>query len=166
MHEEQSNAKQLDQGWKAALVTWGSFLASPVVYLVVCLFLLEKKQGVFFTGHSYPMEKIKYALFLLTLIILVVVYFLRKFLLRPARKTSGPGESVSPQHSPVDKYKKAVGVTSALTEAICIYGITFFFLSKDVVTLCLLLGISGLAMLYFRPRKQELLDLATRMNMP
>lgn len=50
----------------------------------------------------------------------------------------------------------------ALSESIAIYG--FFLIAKDTTTFYLLLAAAALAMLFFRPRKEELLDLAERMR--
>lgn len=52
----------------------------------------------------------------------------------------------------------------ALSESIGVYGLVLFFLSKDSGVLYQFIVMSAIAMLYYRPRKEELLQLAVEMN--
>jgi hypothetical protein len=50
-------------------------------------------------------------------------------------------------------------ISLALCESVGIYGLVLFFLGKNTMDLYLLLGVSAAAMIYYRPRKDELLNL-------
>ncbi len=52
----------------------------------------------------------------------------------------------------------------ALSESIGIYGMVLFILSKDSMTLYQFITMSAIAMFYYRPRKEELLEVAAQMH--
>ena len=159
MNEEQTETQQLDTGWKIILVIWGAILASLGMYLVVCLFIIGKELKIDI-DPNLPLEKIKYALFGASFITLFAVHYLRKFLLKDKK----PSQTPSPQHPAVARYTVIVVITSAILESIGIYGIILFLLAKDTLSLYQLLIISAVAMIHFRPRKDELSKLAFQMK--
>jgi len=162
MHEEQMEMKQLETGWRVTLLIWGAILASLGIYLVVCI-IIEKELQINI-DPKLPLETIKYALFGASFITLFVVHYLRKFLLRTISSNVISSQTSLPQHPAVGKYLVAVIITSALLESIGIYGVVLFFLAKDTSSLYQLLIISAAAMIYFRPRKDELLNIAAQMK--
>ena len=162
MHEEQKEMKQLDTGWRVTILIWGAILASLGIYLVVCI-IMEKELQINI-DPELPLETIKYALFGVSFITLFVVYYLRKFLLRTISSNVNSSQTSSPQHPAVGKYLVSVITTSALLESIGIYGVVLFLMSKDISSLYQLLIISAVAMIYFRPRKEELLNIAAQMK--
>lgn len=162
MAEEQNETKQLDTGWRVVLVIWGVILASLGVYLFVCIYIEKSLQ--ININPELPVKKLKYALFGISCITLFLVYYLRKFLVRPNSSVVNSIKMSSPQHPAVAKYTVAVVITSALLESIGIYGVVLFLLAKDVLSLYQLLIISAVAMLYFRPRREELLNIAKHMK--
>jgi len=96
MHEEQKEMKQLDTGWRIALLIWGAILASLGIYLAVCI-ILEKELQVNI-DPKLPLETIKYALFGVSFITLFVVHYLRKFLLGNINSIVNSSQTSSPQH--------------------------------------------------------------------
>lgn len=162
MQENEMEMKQIDSGWRVILVLWGAILASLGVYLVVCI-VMEKKLLINISPNL-PMETIKIALFGVSFITLFVVNYLRKFLLRSGNSFGNSSQPSSPQHPAVGKYTVIVIITSALLESIGIYGVVLFFMAKDTLSLYQLVIMSALAMIYFRPRKDELLNLAAQMK--
>lgn len=162
MYIDQKEMKQLDTGWRVILIIWGAILFSLFIYLVVCILIKDQLQ--ISINSDLPIETIKYALFGVSFITLFVVYYLRKFLLRINNSTVNSSQSQSPQNPAVGKYTVAVIVTSALLESIGIYGVVLFLMTKDTSSLYQLLIISAAAMIYFRPRKDELLNLSAQMK--
>ncbi|MDY6790406.1 MAG: hypothetical protein SWH54_03960 [Thermodesulfobacteriota bacterium] len=162
MYEEQEQMKQLETGWRVVLLIWGAILASLGIYFVVCM-IIEKEMQINI-DPKLPLETIKYTLFGVSIITLFVVYYLRKFLLRTTSSTIISSQTSLPQHPAVGKYLVSVIITSALLESIGIYGVVLFFLAKDTSSLYQLLIISAGAMIYFRPRKDELLNMAAQME--
>lgn len=53
----------------------------------------------------------------------------------------------------------ALMVSLALSESIAIYGLVLFFLGDDYQSLYLFVGISAIAMFFYRPKKEELEEL-------
>ncbi len=154
--------KKLDAGLKIIRLIWGMILASLGVYLVVCIYLQKSLQ--INIAPDFPLDRLKYALLGISCITLCVVPFLRKSMMgvnKPAAKTS---VAPSIQHPAIAKYTTVTVVTSAALESIGIYGVVFFLLSKDTMTLYLFLMISAGSMLYFRPRKEELVHIAEQMG--
>ncbi len=162
MYEEQNEIKQLDTGWRVILLIWGAILASLGIYLVVCI-MVEKELQINI-DPNLPLETIKYALFGVSFITLFMVHYLRKFLLRTSNSIVNSSQTSSLQHPAVGKYLVTVIITSALLESIGIYGVVLFFMAKDTSSLYQLLIISAAAMIYFRPRKDELLNLSAQMK--
>lgn len=158
MHEEQKEMKQLETGWRVILMIWGAILASLGIYLVVCL-VVEKELQIKL-DPDFPLDTLKYSLFGVSFFTLFLVHYIRKFLLRAGNSS----QTSSPQHPAIAKYSVAVVITSALLESIGIYGVVLFLISKDTLSLYQLLIISAAAMIHFRPRKNELLNLAAQMK--
>jgi len=67
---------------------------------------------------------------------------------------------ISNQASPIAKYATAMVVSLALSESIGIYGFVLFLLGDNFRTLYIFVGISALAMLFYRPKREELETLA------
>jgi len=60
---------------------------------------------------------------------------------------------------PLQKYSAATIVALAMSESIGVYGLILFFLGKNSTDLYLLILISAAAMVIYRPRKDEMLNL-------
>ena len=163
MHEEQNEMRQLDRGWRGILLIWGAILASLGIYLVICITII-KDQLQISIDPNLPIEKIKYALFGVSFTTLFLVHYLRKFLLKISNSAVNSKQSQSTQHPAVGKYTVAVIITSVLLESIGIYGVVLFLMAKDTLSLYQLLIISAVAMIYFRPRKDELLNLSAQIK--
>jgi len=162
MYEEQEDVKRLMSGWRVVLMIWGAILASLGVYLIICLNIGTALQVNI--APDFPITTVKYALFGVACVTVLAVYVLRKFLLNPDRSGGTPARTTSAQHPAIPKYTTVVVITSALLESIGIYGVVLFLLAKDTRSLYQLLIISAAAMIYFRPRKEELLALAEQMK--
>lgn len=72
--------------------------------------------------------------------------------------------SVHNQHPAVGRYTVVIIILAALSESIGIYGVVLFLISKNSLVLYQFITISAAAMIYFRPRKEELLQLASTMK--
>jgi hypothetical protein len=162
MYEEQNKRARLEAGWRVILVIWGVMLASLGIYIVICI-NIEKSIQIN-TDPSFPLKTIRYALFGVSCITLFVVYCLRKFLMKPNISIANSRQMSSNQHPAVGKYTVAILMTSGLLESIGIYGVVLFLWAKDTSSLYQLVIISAAAMLFFRPRKEELFNLAAHMN--
>jgi hypothetical protein len=162
MYEDQDEMKRLDAGWRGIFMIWGVILASLGVHLIVCINVEEIVQVNI--SPDFPLTTLRYVLFVMACVTIVGVYFFRKFLLSTGRSSVNSMEMSSAQHPAIARYTTVVVVTSALLESIGIYGILLFFLAKDTRSLYQLLIISAAAMIYFRPRKEELINMAKQIK--
>lgn len=157
-----NETKKLDSGFLVILIIWGAIFASLGIYLGVCLVLGDTFPGA--AGDDFPLATLRYALFGISVVTLVVVHFLRGFMLEHPGFVRGSGAGPVAQHPAVARYTVIVIITSALLESIGIYGLILFLLAKDALSLYQLLGLSAVAMLFYRPKKEELLELVERMK--
>ncbi len=157
-----NDVKKLDSGFVLILVIWGAIFVSLGVYLGVCLGLGETLPAAM--GDGVPLVTLRYALFGISLVTLVAVHFLRDFMLAHPGFVGASSSVASTQHPAVARYTVIVIITSALLESIGIYGLILFLMAKDSLALYQLLGLSAVAMLIYRPKKDELLDLSKRMK--
>ncbi|MDH3349773.1 MAG: hypothetical protein OEM02_16925 [Desulfobulbaceae bacterium] len=162
MDDMSRDSERLDKGWLIILVIWGAVLSSLVVYVVVCY--LVKIPGGTMTIPAPKVENIKYILLGLSIVELFVIRFVRNLLIkvRPSEVVTD-FDSVQ-QHPAVVKYFAATLVSTALAESIAIFGIVIFFMSGDMASLYLFVTLSAAAMIYFRPRKEELYAIAEQMR--
>lgn len=165
MHSTQTETademKALNAGWKTILLVWWAILVSLVVYFVVGHFmqdLLETDPNLVET-----MGIIKTAFYSVTLIILIGVHFLRPYLLARPMALVHPGQAALGKHPAVSKYALVILIVTAMLEIIGILGFVVFLMSKETETFYLFLVISAVAMVHFRPRKEELMALAKNM---
>lgn len=160
-----SDSEQLDKSWKVIRIIWSSLFGSLAIYLLVCKFMEDQLRPV---GIDIPLETFKNILFGVSIVILFTAHYVRKAMLkipdRGAASTFAPASSRQIQHPAAGKYLSAIIVAMALSESIGIMGVVLFFLAKDLPTLYQFIFLSAIAMFYFRPRKEELLQLADEME--
>jgi len=161
MDEFNGETERLDKGWLLILVIWGAILSTLAVYIGVCYLIKIPSDSAQITEDV--LEKMRYILLGISVAELFVIRFVRKLALK-VRAGEGVGASGSGQHPAVAKYFAATLVSAALAESIAIYGVVIYFMSGDVTSLYPFVIIAAAAMLYFRPRKDELYALAKEMR--
>lgn len=152
---------QIDKGWSKIMVIWIAMISSLVLYLVICK-AVENQIPVSMEGSQ--LEVLKYALFGISGMTLMGAFFVRKIMMNQiARPIKGSAFS-SNTHPAVGKYLIVIIIVMALSESVGIYGMVLFFISKDSVSLYQLMFLSAIAMIVFRPKKEELLEVAEKMK--
>ncbi len=152
---------QIDKGWAKIMIIWIALLSSLGIYLVVCQ-VIGNKISVSMEGA--PLERFKYALFGISAMTLLGAYFFRKSMIHKISRPVVGTFSQSDIHPAVAKYLPVIVIILALAESVGIYGMVLFLISKDAVSLYQLMTLSGIAMIYFRPKKEELIDIAEKMK--
>jgi hypothetical protein len=139
-------------------IIWSAIFLSLWLYIVVCHELV--KEVPYVKGYDASLELLKYVFFALSLIALYLSHRLRKTMmerssvksdLRVVERTRQLGKSPT-----LVKYMMIVLVSVALSEGVTLLGVVYFFLSGDFQTLYVLLGLSAIAMIYHRPKADEL----------
>jgi F0F1-type ATP synthase membrane subunit c/vacuolar-type H+-ATPase subunit K len=155
--------EELRKGLRTLWVIWAALLASLFIYIFICHFF-----GAEIRTHAAPdfpgglFKKILYGVVLATF---MLAYFLRKLMVS-GRFSGSQGSLLKPagpsrQPPYLAKYTMAVVVSLAFSESMGIYGLVLFFLGEDLQTLYTFIAISALAMIYFRPKMEELERLAS-----
>ncbi|MEW5725286.1 MAG: hypothetical protein AB1896_19385 [Thermodesulfobacteriota bacterium] len=153
-----------------AWILWGALLGSLVIYLVVAYVISQQTPPESDLPADSLQKPLLYVLALLGAGLIVLSHFVRRLLLRPKTGPApaaqpGPGPIVTPfpgQHPLVGKYLAALLVSLALCEAIGIFGLVLFFLGRDMMTLYVFIAVSAAAMVYHRPKEEELSEFLTQ----
>jgi len=162
---EKRELEQLDKGWTIIRIIWGALFGSLAVYLLVCTLIEDRLQSM---SPDFPLETMQIVLFGVSILIFFITGTIRKALLNTSVRGSASALFRNPssqiQNPAVGKYITAIVAATALSESIGIYGVVLFFLSKDSTTLYLFLIMSAISMFYYRPRKEELWEIAAEMQ--
>ena len=152
---------QLDKGWTKIMIIWIAMLSSLVVYFVVCK-MIEDQLTIIMAGSQ--LEVLKYALFGIAALTLLGAYLFRKFMMGKIARTVNGSAFQSDIHPAISKYIPVCVVVMAFSESVGIYGMVLFLISKDLVSLYQLMILSAIAMVVFRPKKEELIYIAEQMK--
>jgi len=141
---------------------WAACFHALIAYAIVCHYL--QKEVPYFKEYDLPLQALKYVSYALSLIALFLCHHVRKNMLeRPSVKSDLKIiERARKKGKPpiVFKYATIVMVTVAFSEAICLLGVAYFFLSGDFQTLYALLAISAITMVVYRPKLKELASIS------
>jgi F0F1-type ATP synthase membrane subunit c/vacuolar-type H+-ATPase subunit K len=152
---------EIEKGYRRLYIIWMALVASLFFYILICHMLGDAyRQNI---KPGYPYETMQKSLLLVSIVQLGLSLYFRKFLLSSRSSVHKSkltprisSQSVSPE---LAKYFIAVLVTNALSESIGIFGFVLFLLGDTYETLYLFMAISTVAMIYHRPKKDELLGL-------
>ncbi|MGD0886559.1 MAG: ATP synthase F0 subunit C [Thermodesulfovibrionales bacterium] len=167
MIPDEEEIEKINKGWLPLNVIWAAMLISLFIYLFVGLYTEDR--------ITIPMEKnivdiLRNILYVVSLITLIASKYVRKLVL------SGKGLSnvkevyqqsnQNTQYPALAKYTTAMIIALAMSESVAIYGLILFFLGKNQWDLYLLILISAAAMLYYRPKKEEIISMAKELKEP
>lgn len=147
---------ELDKGMRTMTVIWAAMLFSLVVYL-----LLATQIGATVKTALTPdvLDLLRTIFYLLAVAILCATRFVRRSVLA-GKGVANQKASPTLSHPLLQKYLAAMLIALALSESVGIFGFVLFLLGGQTVDLYLLIGLAAVAMLAYRPRKDELLALA------
>jgi hypothetical protein len=146
--------REIDRGMATLRIIWLALMMSLVIYGVV--------GGMAAPGMASPMNQedfavLRIALFALSLATLLASRYIKRLIM------TGKGRAIGLAHDQppavMQRYTGAVIASLAMSESVGIYGLVLYLLGKDETDLYLLLAISALAMVYHRPKREELADL-------
>jgi hypothetical protein len=142
--------------YRIAWVIWVTMVFSLCIYLLIGRYINDALR------HSMEnIEVLRTALFAVSIVVLGIAFFLRRRMLgvTPASMetdTFSSGTDVPPKTSGAGKYVSSVIISLALCESVGIYGLVLFFVGDSSEILYTFIAISAAAMLYFRPKKEEM----------
>jgi hypothetical protein len=152
----------IDKGMRILWFLWGAMVCFLLIYIFVCHQLGEGFGGD--GGADIPVVLLRNIFFILAAAELVMSYFLRRFMLKDRSRVAGAAmvrQASALNQSPfLIRYFAAVVISLALSESIGIYGLVLFLLGGGFKTLYTFIGISALAMVFYRPKREEMERLA------
>jgi hypothetical protein len=149
---------ELQRGITTSRGIWFALFASLLLYVMIVPMLFATTR-ISFSQETY--RTLRLALFGCAFLTLVLVWFLRKYLLAAPQ---GKKPAKSNQHPAVARYLSVMLVATGMSEAIGIYGLVLYMLGKNSQDLYLLTLLSAAAMILYFPKREELLTLADRFS--
>lgn len=143
----------LDKSWKSIYIIWIAMLIALFVYMLVGLSLQDK--------INIPVEKgvlniLRYAFYFISGLIIFSIKYVRKFILN-SKISNNNTYSADPA---VFQYIKATITSMAMAEFVAVLGLVLFIIGKNKVDLYLLVFMSAVAMIVYRPFKEQMINYA------
>jgi hypothetical protein len=164
MQTEQSKA--IDKGMRTLWFIWAAMLGSLFMYIFIYHLLGE---GFRNSGASVlPISLLRRTCALLAVGALLTGYYIRRF--TPKRQTEAAKQAMVRRAATLNQppfmthYTALVTVSLACAESVGIYGFVLFLLGDGFQTLYTFIGVSALAMIFYRPKREELEKLAMAYN--
>jgi hypothetical protein len=144
----------LDKEMKTLKLIFFSMVFSLAVYLYVGLAVVKNPQAAI---DNEALGTLRAALYCMAFVILLITKPVRKFLL--GKRSWGLQQTGSAQHPVIQKYVQALIIASGMTECIGIFGLVLYIKGKNVLDLYVLIAVSAIAMLRYRPNRAEVMRL-------
>jgi F0F1-type ATP synthase membrane subunit c/vacuolar-type H+-ATPase subunit K len=162
-----SEKEAIEKGFITLKIIWMAMFGTLFIYVIIChKFGYEIRQT---SNTQIPITQLKYIFLGLSIGALFLANHLRRIMLTVRSNGAGMSllgqQSYSKQPQALGKYTIAVVVSLALSESIGMFGLVLFFLGDSFQTLYTFIIISAFAMLYYRPKQEELATLAISMKM-
>ncbi|WP_373501809.1 hypothetical protein [Desulfococcus sp.] len=136
------NTDTLQKHFNVIRIIWLAMLTSLGIYLVVSRLVGDAvRQEV---GNGVALDLMRRILISISAALLIFMDVFRKRMMKPR-----PGMTVA---AVVQRYSLMSLVSFAVAESIGIFGLVLYFLGDAEAYLYFLIGISALAMFYYRPR--------------
>ncbi len=139
-------AKMRDDVFKQTFIVWAGLMASMVFYLIIIYLLQSRIEPRAATDQFMTLRNILFSV--------AAFQFLAAFVIRRAllKNSPMPGQAI-PKH--LGRYRIAVLVSSALAEAIAVYGLVLFILYQDQQNFLILIAIASFGLIMHRPKRTE-----------
>jgi len=152
----------IDKGMQTLWVIWAAMLGSLLIYIFVGHQLGEGFIGTERT--ELPISLLRKICAVLAAGAILTGYYLRRVTLKgrsgAARSAMARRATALNQPPFVTHYTSIIIVSLACAESVGIYGLILFLLGDSFQTLYTFIGISALAMVFYRPKREELERLA------
>ncbi len=155
-----TNEKRLLTLW----IIWAAIFVSLFFYVLICHLWGDgiRRNAM----PNFPLHLMRNVLYGVAIFTLVLTHFLRRFMLPERSGGSGPRflrpQSDLTQSSLISRYATSMVISLALSESIGLYGFVLFLLGDGFRTLYIFVGISALALFFYRPKREEIETLALR----
>ena len=152
--------RQLKAGMFKVWTVWIAMFLTLVLSLIFVFLLGNNVEQM---HHPRTIRQITQILYGVSVVGLILAYFIRKYMLHRASSKplsdevgNAPGQ-ISPY---IARYKPAVVVSLAIAESIAAFGLTIFFMNGNFTTFLIFLAISLVGLFLYRPKFEEVEKLA------
>lgn len=158
--------EKFGQGWKQLNFIWAGMLMSVCIYLVISLATEDK--------INLPVERSDSDIMRIIFFILSVVFiFLSRFFVKyslSGKRLKDMGKFIAGQknqhleHPAIARYRAAMVIALGMCQAIAVMAMVLFYAGNNRLDLYLLIMMSAAAMLYNRPKKDEIISMAQELK--
>lgn len=159
-----SEAGKMEKRLLTLWIIWAGIFISPFLYVLICHLWGDgiRRNAM----PNFPLDLTRNVLYGVATFTLVLTHFLRKFMFSERSSASGP-TSLAPQidltrSSLISRYATSMIISLALSESIGLYGFVLFLLGDNFRTLYIFVGVSALALFFYRPKREQIETLALR----
>ena len=146
--------QEMSRGMMTLKIIWSAILMSLAIYAVVGR-LIAPSLPPPLDGEGFA--TLRLALYAIGVATVIGSRYVRKLILAGGSRPAGPLRERPGSVMP--RYTGAVIASLAMCESVGIYGLVLYILGRDATDLYLLLGIAAAAMVYYRPKREELAGL-------
>lgn len=132
-------------------IIWFAMLASLPIYAAAGLLAAPTLKPLMAAADFSLLRRV---LYVVAALVLLAVGRIRRLILGEAEAPRQAGQALAEARLP--RYSAAVIVSLALCESVAICGLVLYLLGKNATDLFLLAGIAAVAMIYYRPKKEDL----------
>lgn len=143
--------QEINRGMAPLKIIWWAMLMSLAVYLIAGRMAAP---GMKTALGDEAFGTLRSALYALGLATLVASRYVRRLIM--SWRGRAVDRLVARPVPDMQRYSSAVIASLAMSESVGIYGLVLYLLGKDTADFYLLLGLSAAAMVYHRPRREEL----------
>ena len=152
--------EELKRVWRTINIIWIVLLAILFLYFLMGLFMAN--QIKMSTYDNYFIRNLRIALYILSILTFLAINFIRRAIVLSKAEIKRRSDDIKNPY--LVKYLVAMVVALALAESIGMYGLVLYFMSKNIIDLFLLVFIGLFAMVYYRPRKKDIINIAKKFN--
>jgi len=147
----------LEKSWKTIYIIWIAMLIVLFIYMLVGLSLEDKFD---ISIEKSVINILRYIIYFLSGVLVFSIKFVRKYILN----SNNTNKSVYAENPAVFTYIKATITSLAMAEFVAVLGLVLFIISKNKIDLYLLVFISAVSMIVYRPFKEQMFDFARDYN--
>ncbi len=144
----------LEKNWKTIYIIWIAMLIALFVYMLVGLSLEDK---INISIDKGVLEIVRYVFYLISGVLVFSIKYVRKFILN---SKNPPGKNNFSDNPHVFNYIKATITSMAMAEFVAVLGLVLFILGKNRIDLYLLVFISAVSMIIYRPFKEQMVKIS------
>lgn len=161
---QEYKTETFEKGMMVARIIWAFIFGALVVYVIVCHAVADESFRIEISA-GIPLDLVRNILFGASSIALLLAYFIRRRIVsvKQGNSTNRFSSSASPLNLAqfLPKYTETIILSCALSETVGIFGLVLFLLGDSFQNLYLFIGVSAIALIYFRPKKEEIEKMAS-----